>query len=117
MKATSAQAAGLLPLVRPVRSRPQVAVCRTLGASSIPAQVLAGNMQHRVNVEFPLILPQVIEADILRVADEPGRLVVERGGPFLQGPDPKSDRHSPALAAQPPAGRYGCSWGVRYGVD
>jgi hypothetical protein len=112
-KAVPRESAGLFPFVRPAGSRPSVAVRHTLGTGSIPTQVSAGDMQHRVDVEFSLILPQVVEADVLRVADEPGCFMVERGGAFLQGADPKGDRDAVALAAQAPAGRNDCAPRVR----
>jgi hypothetical protein len=53
-------------------------------------------MQHGVDVEFTLAGPDLAERDPLRVAVEPGRLMIEGGGTLFQRPD--AEQHIERLA-------------------
>jgi hypothetical protein len=54
-------------------------------------------MEHGVYVQLSLVLPDVIEADVLGVPDQPGGLMIQGGVSLLESTHPKNDRHSPAL--------------------
>jgi hypothetical protein len=42
-----------------------------------PVEVSAGDVEHRIGVEIDVAGPEVAKGDLSRMAQEPGRLVVE----------------------------------------
>jgi hypothetical protein len=46
-------------------------------------------VQRGIDVELTLIFPDIIEADVLSVTDEPGGLMIQGGVPLLEGTHPK----------------------------
>jgi hypothetical protein len=61
-------------------------------------------VKHGIDVEFSLILPQIVKRDSLGVAYQPGGFVVEGSSPFLQGAYAEGDWHRAALAPEATAG-------------
>jgi len=77
------------------------------GATPILVQVLARDMEHRLDVEIPLAFPQLQEIDVLGVPEQPGGFVVERLGAFFQLADAQGDAEALALSTEAAAGRNG----------
>jgi hypothetical protein len=73
--------------------------------SAISLKIPAGHVEHRVDIQLTLVLPEIVEGDPLGMADEPGGLVVQGSGALFQGADPERDRYCAALGAESPAGR------------
>lgn len=82
-----------------MRGAPRSAV----GALEIPA----GKVKHGVGVKIALAGPETLERDALRVAEEPRRLVIQRGPAFAQLADPEEYPQAQALRTQPGAGGGG----------
>jgi hypothetical protein len=57
-------------------------------------------VQRGIDVELTLIFPDIIEADVLSVPDEPGGLVIQGGVPLFESTHPEDDRYPPALRAE-----------------
>jgi hypothetical protein len=55
-------------------------------------QVAARHMEYRVYVEVALIFPDIRERDVLSMTNEPGGLMIQGGGPLLQGAHPERNR-------------------------
>jgi hypothetical protein len=84
-------------------------------------KVSARDVKGRLGVQISAVRPDLAEGDLLGMSQEPRRLVVERGGPFLERTDPEGDPERAALAAQAITGRgpdrQGCGEGVSGGHD
>jgi hypothetical protein len=80
-----------------------------MGTAPRPApgalEISAGNVKHRVGIQVALRGPETLERDVLRVAQEPRRLVIQRGSAFAEFPDPEEHTQTQALRTQPGAGR------------
>ena len=63
-----------------------VTVRAAAGAAAFLTQEPAGDVEHGVHVEIAFTFPQVEEGDVLRVAQEPGGLVVERRVTLVERP-------------------------------
>jgi hypothetical protein len=57
-------------------------------------------VERGIDVELTPVFPEVIEADVLSVTDEPSGLVIQGGVPFFESTDPKDNRYRPALGAE-----------------
>jgi hypothetical protein len=68
-------------------------------------QELAGNVEHGLNIQVALPLPQLEKVDVLGVAKKPGGLVIERIRTFLQLAHAQGDAEALALGAETPARR------------
>jgi hypothetical protein len=71
-------------------------------------QELAGNVEHGLDVQVALALPQLEKVDVLGVTQQPGGLVIEGIGTLLQLAHAQGDTEALALGAETPAG-----WGAR----
>lgn len=70
------------------------------GAASLALrglQMPTGDVERGLRQEVISFLPQLSKGDAAGMAEEPSRLSVERGDPFVEAPDPKSDRKALAL--------------------
>jgi hypothetical protein len=74
-------------------------------------------VQRGIDVEFTLIFPDIMEADVLSVTDEPGGLVIQGGVPLFEGTHPKDDRYPSALRAESVTGRSHGSLGPAFRFD
>jgi len=104
-KSILTQLARLLPANGPAWRGSREAVGGAAGGASVWLQETARDVQRGVDVELPLILPDIIEADVLSVTDEPSGLVIQRGVPLFERPHPKHHRYPPALRAERVTGR------------
>src|SRR3954451_3542755 len=95
----------VLPAGAPGSGSPKPVRC-ALGLRTIVAQVSARYVEHGVHVQLASVVPDIVEGDPLRVTDEPGRLVIQRGVPLFERSHSKRDRHRPALAAETATGRH-----------
>jgi hypothetical protein len=68
-------------------------------------QELAGNVEYGLDVEVAFTLPQLEKVDVLGVPQQPGGLVIERIGTFLQLAHAQGDTEALALGAEAPARR------------
>jgi hypothetical protein len=74
-------------------------------------------VQRGIDVELTLIFPDVIEADVLSVTDEPGGLVIQGGVPLFESTHPKDNRYRPALGAESVTGWGQGSLGPAFRFD
>lgn len=106
-EAVPAQAPRLRPARGGCRRRARESMGPTGAEPPAPLQVPAPDMEHRVDQEVAVPGPQVTEADVLGVPQQPGGLMIAAGGPLVQGADAKGDRDAEALGSESAACR---SW-------
>jgi len=76
-KPVTSEAAQLLGLVSAARCPPQEPMGGALCHRTFAPKVAAADMERRVDVELPVVLPDLRERDMLGVPEQPGCLVVE----------------------------------------
>lgn len=91
------QTAELCPVRRPSGRRAFESVNPATGRHAILSQMTAGYVEHGVHVEVILVGPGLAEGDLLRVPQQPGRLVIEGGGAIFQRADAQGDAERAAV--------------------
>jgi len=76
-------------------------------------QIATGDVKNGLHVEVTLAFPQLEKIDVLCVAQQPGRLVIERLRAFLELADAERDSKASALDSETPARRCGGGRGER----
>jgi hypothetical protein len=69
----------------------------TASVSVLGGQIAAGNVENGVAVQVSVRVPKVPEGDVLRMAEQPGGLVVKGGHAFFEIADAKQDTETAAL--------------------
>jgi hypothetical protein len=82
-KAVRSQPARLLPSDGPVGQGSAEAVSCAAGSAPVWLQETARDVQRSVDVKLTFIFPDLMEADVLGVTDEPGALVIQGGVPLF----------------------------------
>jgi hypothetical protein len=116
-EAIAVEATRLGPFSRTPRSPAGKAVSCALSLGSVPTQVAAGYVKHSVHVQFALVLPEIVKADVLGVSQKPGGLVIEGGCALLQRSDSKSHRHTSTLRPNAAARRWAVTARVVVGLN
>jgi hypothetical protein len=91
-KSVATQPARLLPSKGPAWRGSGEAVGCTAGGAPVWLQETARDVQRGIDVELALIFPDIMEADVLSMTDEPGGLVIQGGVPLFESTHPKDDR-------------------------
>jgi hypothetical protein len=71
-----------------------------LCGGTVLMQIATWHLQHGLDVQIALALPQLEEIDLLRVAEQPGGFVIERLRTLLQFADAQGDSKTSALRTQ-----------------
>jgi hypothetical protein len=82
---------------------------------SLSAQISARNVERGFDVELAAVFPDLRKGDVLRMAHQPGGLMIERGCTVLQGADPEGYWQASTLRPEPAAWGYGevpCDFGL-----
>jgi hypothetical protein len=85
--------------------RPREAVRAAGSPGLLLVKETAGHMKNGFGIEITVTLPQLEKGDPLRVPEQPGCLVIERGGAFIQRAHSQGHMKASALRAEPSAGR------------
>jgi hypothetical protein len=99
-KLVPAQLARLLPSDWSAGRGSSEAIGGAAGGAPLCLQEAAGDVERGINVKLTLIFPDVIEADVLGVTNEPGGLVIQGGVPLFERTHPKDDRYRLALRTE-----------------
>jgi len=114
-ESTAANLPGLGRSPGPGRRTAHEIVRHALRAASRFLEESAGHMQGRFHHQVSVLVVQAAEIHKLRVAEQPGRLVIEGVVALIQLADPQSDRQASALRAEALAGWGWSQWGIRNG--